>query len=101
VGSADLIPSDRPVPREVAGVRLALVRIEGEVYAVEDRCPHMGHPLSQGELHEGRLICPRHRWEFDLRAGPPPSAPELGCRLLPVRERGGQLLVRLEVEPET
>jgi nitrite reductase/ring-hydroxylating ferredoxin subunit len=42
---------------------------EGRVFALDNRCPHMGFPLSKGSLNHGLLTCPWHHARFDLRSG--------------------------------
>ncbi|HXY45520.1 MAG TPA: Rieske 2Fe-2S domain-containing protein [Acidimicrobiales bacterium] len=42
---------------------------EGDVYAVEDRCPHMGFPLRRGTVQGGLLTCHWHHARFDLASG--------------------------------
>jgi nitrite reductase/ring-hydroxylating ferredoxin subunit len=42
---------------------------EGEVFALDNRCPHMGFPLSRGSLDRGLLTCHWHHARFDLRSG--------------------------------
>jgi nitrite reductase/ring-hydroxylating ferredoxin subunit len=42
---------------------------EGEVFALDNRCPHMGFPLSKGTLKDGVLTCHWHHAQFDLRSG--------------------------------
>jgi nitrite reductase/ring-hydroxylating ferredoxin subunit len=42
---------------------------EGEVFALDNRCPHMGFPLSKGSLDHGLLTCHWHHARFDLRSG--------------------------------
>jgi len=54
---------------EVSGRRLLLARIDGQVYAYDDRCPHLGAALSAGTLEDGVLTCSMHHWQFDLRSG--------------------------------
>jgi UDP-MurNAc hydroxylase len=47
-----------------------LVQAGGAVYAVNRYCPHQGADLTQAWVEDGRyLVCPRHRWCFDLRNG--------------------------------
>jgi len=53
----------------VDGTHLAVFRYQGEYYAVDNRCPHMGYPLSKGSIRDGVLICHWHHWEFDLKTG--------------------------------
>ncbi len=54
---------------EVAGVRIALVRIGDDFYAIGDRCSHEDYSLSEGEVwvEECELECPRHGSTFDLQ----------------------------------
>jgi nitrite reductase (NADH) small subunit len=49
-----------------------------EVYALADRCPHRGGPLSQGIVFGGRVACPLHDWVVELSTGNA-VAPDVGC----------------------
>jgi nitrite reductase (NADH) small subunit len=51
---------------------------EGEVFAIDDRCPHKGGPLSQGIVHGKTVTCPLHSWKIDLSSGEA-LAPDVGC----------------------
>ena len=42
---------------------------EGQVFALDNRCPHMGFPLAKGSLDDGLLTCHWHHARFDLRSG--------------------------------
>src|ERR1700757_355408 len=42
---------------------------DGEVFALDNRCPHMGFPLSKGTITDGVLTCHWHHAQFDLRSG--------------------------------
>ncbi|MGA8656353.1 MAG: Rieske 2Fe-2S domain-containing protein [Chthoniobacterales bacterium] len=48
---------------------LLLCSHEGRVFALDNRCPHMGFPLSKGSVQEGILTCHWHHARFDLRSG--------------------------------
>ena len=48
---------------------LLLCSHEGKVFALDNRCPHMGFPLSKGSAQEGILTCHWHHARFDLRSG--------------------------------
>ncbi len=59
------------------------------VFALVDRCPHKGGPLSQGIVFGNRVACPLHNWSICLEDGSA-VAPDHGCtRRVPVREAGG------------
>lgn len=53
------------------GEEIALFNIEGNIYALNNECPHMGGPLGEGTIdRRGRCVtCPWHGWEFDLTSG--------------------------------
>jgi 3-phenylpropionate/trans-cinnamate dioxygenase ferredoxin subunit len=62
---------------DVAGHRIALVRIGEEFHAVDDRCSHEDYSLAEGEVwpDECEIECPRHGSTFDLLTGQPCSLP--------------------------
>ncbi|MFG0320511.1 MAG: Rieske (2Fe-2S) protein, partial [Planctomycetota bacterium JB042] len=80
---------------KVDGRALVLGRTDdGEAFALDNRCPHEGYPLSTGELKGERLTCSWHNWKFDVRDGRCLVGGE-GVRHYPVREVGGALEVDL------
>jgi len=54
---------------EIEGQTIALFQHEGKVYALDNRCPHMGFPMHQGSLKCGILTCHWHHARFDLASG--------------------------------
>jgi nitrite reductase/ring-hydroxylating ferredoxin subunit/uncharacterized membrane protein len=59
----------RPRRAEVGGVSVVLVRHHGGIYALGERCAHLGGPLSEGETHEASIVCPWHGSRFALDDG--------------------------------
>lgn len=51
---------------------------EDRVFALDDRCPHQGGPLSEGLVHGDRVACPLHGWRIELSTGEA-VAPDEGC----------------------
>lgn len=51
---------------------------DGEVFALHDRCPHKGGPLSQGVVHGRSVTCPLHAWKVKLDDGHAVE-PDVGC----------------------
>jgi len=47
----------------------AICNVDGVVRALDGVCIHRGGPLGHGQLHDGRLVCPFHLWEFDCATG--------------------------------
>lgn len=60
---------------ECNGRSLALSNVDGEFAAIDNRCTHDDGPLGEGELRNGRVICPRHGAGFDARTGKVISLP--------------------------
>ncbi|GMV36893.1 MAG: (2Fe-2S)-binding protein [Fimbriimonadales bacterium] len=54
---------------EVSGRRIAIGRVEGQLYAFDDICTHDNGPLGQGILDGYEVECPRHGARFDIRDG--------------------------------
>jgi nitrite reductase (NADH) small subunit len=48
------------------------------IFALRDKCPHKGGPLSQGIVHGHKVTCPMHNWNIDLETGEA-VAPDEGC----------------------
>ena len=68
----------RRVSRDT-GLDVAVFRnAQGEVFALLDRCPHKGGPLSQGIVFGNRVACPLHNWTIGLADGQA-QAPDEGC----------------------
>ena len=65
---ADLDP-DGHTTVTAGGQVLVLWRQDGQVYAINNRCPHMGFPLDRGTCRDGILTCHWHAARFDLRTG--------------------------------
>jgi 3-phenylpropionate/trans-cinnamate dioxygenase ferredoxin subunit len=73
---------------------LAVLHHEGTFHAVDDKCPHRGARLSEGELAGGLLVCPLHHFKFDLKkAGRCVMPRHLKLRSFPVSREGDQLCI--------
>ena len=54
---------------ELRGEKICVTRTEKDFYAVQDKCPHNGASLSKGFCSKNEIICPLHRYSFDLDTG--------------------------------
>ncbi|HQJ16092.1 MAG TPA: Rieske (2Fe-2S) protein [Candidatus Omnitrophota bacterium] len=78
------------------GLGILLIRKKGsEIYAISNKCPHMGCPLRTGILEGYILTCPCHDWRFDIRTGFFLDAPEISLAVYPVRVADGMISIRL------
>ncbi len=81
---------------ENAGGDIAVFRSSDDrVFALDDRCPHRGGPLSQGIVHGWKVTCPLHNWVIELANGKAVS-PDEGCATkYPVRIKAGVISLQL------
>ena len=79
------------------GVAVALFRAaDDHVFALLDRCPHKGGPLSQGIVFGHSVACPLHNWTIELTSGCA-RAPDVGCTTpFAVRVRDGEVSLDAE-----
>lgn len=100
------VEGEPPAPGTMRGVDadgapLVLCNVEGTLYAVEDRCPHVRIPLSGGCLEGPLLQCPLHGGKVDVRDGSPAAPPvRRPVPTHPVRQREGAVEIGLPVSPD-
>jgi nitrite reductase/ring-hydroxylating ferredoxin subunit len=78
---------------EVDGFRLAVFLHEGQVYVMDNYCPHAGGNLAAGWVEDGCAVCPWHAWMFRLESGQLRDSPGVVVKTYPVR------LLRREGKP--
>lgn len=82
---------------EVGGQSVAVFNLGGNLYAIENTCPHRGGPLSEGMMAGEEVICPWHGSRFNVKTGAviTPPAPQ-GVKSFPVRVTGNDVEVEIE-----
>jgi len=70
---------------EIGGFQLAVFLVAGQVYVLDDVCPHAGGSLAGGHVENGCAVCPVHHWPFRLDNGQFPGSPGLAVRVYPTR----------------
>lgn len=77
---------------------IAVFRTAGdEVFALENRCPHKGGPLSEGIVHGRKVACPLHNWIIDLESGAATGADQGCARRFPVKIEKGRIYLEMTV----
>lgn len=68
---ADALPTGQPFIRKAkAGSHtICIINYNDELSAVSARCPHAGGDLSHGWCKDGKIVCPLHRYQYDLKTG--------------------------------
>lgn len=81
--------------------RVAVFRTgDDRVFAIDDRCPHRGGPLSQGIVHGTSVTCPLHNWVISLETGRAEGADEGCVRTIPLKVEGGTVYIARDVAVE-
>ena len=80
---------------DVDGTDVAIFKLDGRFYAIEDVCTHDGAEIASGELDGDEIICPRHGARFCVKTGAVKCAPAYeAVDTFPVRIEDGQLQIR-------
>jgi len=82
------------------GHTICLLEEEGEVFAVDNRCPHMGFPLHRGSVSDGILTCHWHHARFDLCTGGTFDQWADDLRRFPVEVDGDDVYVDVSPPPD-
>lgn len=75
IAAISSLPEGRGIRIEAGPHRIAVFRTDNDVLAVGDRCSHAEASLSEGEVFDFEIECPRHGATFDLRTGKALSLP--------------------------
>lgn len=94
IGALEDIPAQGARVVKTAQGCVAVFRTaDDRVFALNDRCPHKGGPLSEGIVHGTSVTCPLHAWVFSLETGLATGADEGVVASYPVRVEGGRILL--------
>jgi len=89
------IPAGEARAFEVEGYSLALFNTGDEVFALDNACPHMGAPLSEGEMTDTNVCCHEHGWVIDLVTGEVLERDWARVPIYPAEVRDGKVYVNL------
>lgn len=91
-----VVEIETPAAHDGAVDRIALFRTASDdIYAMKDKCPHRGGPLSEGIVHGGLVTCPLHGFKVNLATGEA-VLPDKGCaRTYATKVEGEKVFLRL------
>ena len=95
VGHVSDIPEGEAGVAEINGKLIAIFHHNGQFFALDDVCPHMGASLAGGEVRDGVVTCPWHAWRFRLSDGTWMNAPRVKTGCYPVRIVGDEIQVEM------
>jgi pyruvate oxidase len=91
---------DRLTTVVAAGRAICITRTKDGFGALDNRCPHQGGPLGDGQIENGYVICPWHGYEYNPCTGTPPEGFSDAATGYAVEQRGDGLYVQLPVPQE-
>ncbi len=95
VGRASDLPEDSVMEVTVGEDLYAICNVAGSLHALSGVCLHQGGPLGQGQLAEGRVVCPWHAWEWDCRTGENVDDPTQRVATYPVKVEDGDIFLQV------
>jgi nitrite reductase (NADH) small subunit/3-phenylpropionate/trans-cinnamate dioxygenase ferredoxin subunit len=95
VGKAGDIPEGGSTVVAVGGKDVAVFRVNGQFFAIDDFCPHMGASLSGGHVENGIVTCPWHYWRFRLSDGAWADNPRIKTGCYVVHVEGDELQIEV------
>lgn len=94
--SAAALPPGSMVQAKFNDDLYVICNVEGQLHAMDGRCPHAGGPLAEGALHGHVVSCPWHMWEFDCRTGETDFNPRFNLKTFPVKVENGDILIDID-----
>ena len=90
------VPEGGVISVVLDGDEIAIVKTEGEFFAIRDWCSHAAVPLSEGDVDGCTIECWLHGSRFDLRSGKPTAMPATApVPVYPVKIEGDDVLVSI------
>lgn len=83
---------------EAAGRELALFNVDGQFFAIDNRCLHRDGPLGEGDIERRVVTCPWHGWRWDVTTGANVNNPAVKVACFPVTVDAGVVYVDVESE---
>ncbi|MCX8153120.1 MAG: Rieske 2Fe-2S domain-containing protein [Candidatus Bathyarchaeota archaeon] len=81
----------------VKNKEILLVNVDGEFYALDNKCPHMGYPLFFGKLEGSTIICGFHNAKFNIKTGQPlASVTDKPLKTFPVKIKKAAIYIEIE-----
>lgn len=78
------------------GLPVLLIKRKDKIFAISNRCPHMGCALAGGRIDGDLITCPCHEWTFDIGTGEFLTTPEIVLPIYESRSENGKIMVRIE-----
>ena len=95
VAKTGSIPPGQGATFTVGDRLVAVFFVDGQYFAIDDLCPHMGASLSAGHVENGTVTCPWHAWRFKVTDGTWCDNPRIKTDAFEVRVVGDEIQVQV------
>ena len=95
IATVSELPAEGEAKSFACGARMICVaRINGDLAALDDVCPHRGGPLGAGIVEGTHIVCPWHGWEFEAHTGKSVLVPDVTIDTFELKIEGEDVLAR-------
>ena len=101
VAKVGAVPEGEGRAFTIDGRIVAVFLIDGEYFAINDLCPHMGASLCSGYVEDYAVPCPWHAWRFSVKDGTWVDNPKVKTDSYPVRVEGDNIQVIVPEQEDT
>jgi nitrite reductase/ring-hydroxylating ferredoxin subunit len=103
LGPANEFPTNKQACVDIQGLRLVVMNVDDEYYAIENQCPHAGRPLGDGERRGMTITCPYHGYTYHIKTGKSIDYPEeeTPVKTFPIRLHEGRVEAQLTTTRDT
>ncbi len=93
--TSDLPPADEAKEFPCGAKIICVANANGIYSAMDNICLHRGGPLGQGMVEGGKVVCPWHGWEWDVKTGEAAQNASMKVAVYPLKIEGGDVLVEI------
>ncbi|MCK6517686.1 Rieske 2Fe-2S domain-containing protein [Myxococcota bacterium] len=97
VARSEQVPEGKAGTYVIGEDAIAVFRVKGKLFAIDQTCVHEDGPLGEGKLEGHVVSCPYHDWRYDVRDGRCLSATDRAVACFAVKEEGGAILIGRKV----
>jgi nitrite reductase/ring-hydroxylating ferredoxin subunit len=74
---------------------MCVANVGGAITAMDNVCLHRGGPLGQGEIEDGKVVCPWHGWQWDPKTGEAVHNPSAKLNVYPLKIENGEVMIEI------
>lgn len=101
IAKADDLPEGGRLCVSVSGRPLVVLRVNHEVYAIDNVCPHAGRPLEEGEVRGKTITCPFHGYAYNLATGANLDQPDIEPPVQTYQTRIEAGILQVRIPPQS